>query len=92
MVISRWFEKDPAARDMFPIFKGKSTAELQGMPRVKAHGTHIFSVLSELINDLKRDHVARTPNLTAGQFDVSFINNIANFQIFHNIDYYHFGL
>ena len=84
MVISRWFEKDPAARDMFPKFKGKSTAELQGMPRVKAHSTHIFAgldcvvkslndaaVLSELINDLNRDHKARTPNLTAGQFDVS---------------------
>ncbi len=74
---------DPKAQEFFGRFKGKSEAELRAMPRLRAHGSHIFSAIDcvvknlnddavgqELANDLDRDHKNRTHGLTKAQYDV----------------------
>ena len=65
---------------------GLSSREIRNSPRARAHGTHIFGAIEqvirtlddeeftkELINYLERDHRIRTPNLKKEHFQVSYI-------------------
>jgi hypothetical protein len=87
----KWWKADPKAMDLFSKFKGKSEAELKALPRLKAHGTHIFSaidsivknlndeaVVTELMHDLDRDHKTRTATLTKAQYD-TFVGQAAGY-------------
>ena len=65
----RWFEKEPSVLTSFQMYSGKTVADLQTMPHVRVHGSHLFltltgvifnlkndAVIGELLADLKRDH------------------------------------
>ena len=86
MFSSRWWEKDPNILALFPQYKDKPLTELKLLPRVRAHGSHIFlaitgvllnleteAVTSELLDDLKRDHVQFQPTLSAESYTVCYI-------------------
>ncbi len=78
-----WFQADPAAQEQFRKFRGITIEEIQALPRVKAHGLHIFGaidnivrsldeeeVAKELIIDLERDHRGRTSTLKRRDYRV----------------------
>ena len=85
MFSRRWFEKEPSVLALYPQYKDKPITELKLLPRVHAHGSHIFlaitgvllnleneAVISELLIDLKRNHIQFQPTLSSEAFNVRY--------------------
>ena len=83
MFSRRWWEKEPNTLTLFPHYKDKPFTELKLLPRLRAHGSHLFlaitgvllnleteAVTSELLADLKRDHIQFLPTLSAEAYTV----------------------
>ena len=82
----RWWEREPEVLGLFPQYKDKPLTDLKLLPRVRAHGSHVFlaitgillnleteAVASELLTDLKRDHALYQPTLSPEAYNVRYI-------------------
>ena len=54
----RWWEKDPNILRVFPRFRGKTIAELKTMPRVRSHGSHVFTAIDAIVRNLEDEDIS----------------------------------